>query len=225
MNTILLLIKDLQYSNEFKRALELIKKCIVHTFSNGKEGLKIDRCFNINVIVTDIKMSEPDIMDMAEKIGNENESIPILLTLSQPDNQIVLQDDNRDADHVNTKPHSGEELDDIQDVSACSSACEEKNVVRLGKYIFDADKQTLQYEGYERTTTETETKILEILHKQIGKVVLRKDILKCVWNRVDEYTSRILDVYIYQLRKHLSQDPAVKIRTVWGKGHLLSVDE
>lgn len=49
-------------------------------------------------------------------------------------------------------------------------------------------------------------------------MVRRDDILTAVWETADFYSSRSLDVFITKLRKYLSQDPAVTLKSLKGVG-------
>ena len=57
-----------------------------------------------------------------------------------------------------------------------------------------------------------------MLCRRKGQVVRRDDILTAVWETADFYSSRSLDVFITKLRKYLSQDPAVTLKSLKGVG-------
>ena len=57
-----------------------------------------------------------------------------------------------------------------------------------------------------------------MLCQQKGRIVSRDAILTAVWNTADFYSSRSLDVFITKLRKYLSQDPTVSIKSLKGVG-------
>lgn len=50
------------------------------------------------------------------------------------------------------------------------------------------------------------------------QAVSRDDILTAVWETADFYSSRSLDVFITKLRKYLSQDTTVTLKSLKGVG-------
>lgn len=57
-----------------------------------------------------------------------------------------------------------------------------------------------------------------MLCRRKGQVVQRDDILTTVWETADFYSSRSLDVFITKLRKYLSQDSTVTLKSLKGVG-------
>jgi len=64
--------------------------------------------------------------------------------------------------------------------------------------------------------TAREFKLLQILAKNMPKVLSRKYILSKIWNTVA--VDHLVDTHIYNLRKKLPADLAVRIQSVPGKG-------
>ena len=52
----------------------------------------------------------------------------------------------------------------------------------------------------------------------------RREALQRLWGRADYFTRRSMDVYLHKLRKHLAADPSVHLRTIRGRGVMLSVE-
>ncbi|MDR1631580.1 MAG: response regulator transcription factor [Dysgonamonadaceae bacterium] len=219
---------DAAFSYIVKTSLELTEKYEVQTAFDGKEGLEMYFAFDPDVVVADIEMPVLDGMDMVKKIRDESELIPILLATGQTNVQNVLKGYNLNVDNFIKKPYIPEELDAhiqaiLRRINHSSTNDEQENVIRFGKYIFNVYKQTLQYKEIKHKLSVRETQILERLYKQRGKLVLRKQLLEELWEANNYFTSRSLDVFVNKLRKLLSDDPAIKIETVWGKGLLLSI--
>ena len=67
-----------------------------------------------------------------------------------------------------------------------------------------------------------ETGLLQMLCEKRGDVIRREAILDKFWNTEDDYfASRSLDVFVTRLRKFLSEDESVTIKTVKGVGLIL----
>jgi two-component system OmpR family response regulator len=58
-----------------------------------------------------------------------------------------------------------------------------------------------------------------------NEVIPRNDILKTIWGDDSYFNSRSLDVFISKLRKLLSGDPSLEIKSAQGKGFKLAVEE
>ncbi|MDR2085907.1 MAG: winged helix-turn-helix domain-containing protein [Dysgonamonadaceae bacterium] len=87
-----------------------------------------------------------------------------------------------------------------------------KEPIFLGEYILDMNRRTLQWKDQQFFhLSHKETKILEELIENTGRIVTRNFLLYNYWGEVSYYKSRSLDVLISRLRKYLSLDPSVEI--------------
>lgn len=93
-----------------------------------------------------------------------------------------------------------------------------KEEYAIGNYRFLPSQHQLCYGEERQTLTPKEAQILEMLCRRKGQVVRRDDILTAVWKTADFYSSRSLDVFITKLRKYLSQDSTVTLKSLKGVG-------
>jgi len=65
--------------------------------------------------------------------------------------------------------------------------------------------------------------LLLALLRHRGKVVTRTELMREVWGYGEGVMSRTLDTHIFELRKHIEDDPSAPthIRTVWRIGYRL----
>ena len=98
-----------------------------------------------------------------------------------------------------------------------------KETYQAGNYTLDITHATLAHaSGSSQLLTPREVGILGMLFRKPGEVVRREVILDKFWNTEDDYfASRSLDVFVTKLRKLLSVDEQVKIKTVKGIGLML----
>ncbi len=97
---------------------------------------------------------------------------------------------------------------------------------KLGKYTLDADHATLRNDetNLAQTITQREAQILQLLAENKNNVVRREAILSRFWNTEDDYfASRSLEVFVNKLRKLLSDEPRITLKTVRGVGLQLIV--
>ena len=93
-----------------------------------------------------------------------------------------------------------------------------------GGYTLEPAHATLRHtSGSTQLLTPRETGILELLFRKPGEVVRREVILDKFWNTEEDYfASRSLDVFVTKLRKLISKDETVCIKTVKGIGLMLT---
>lgn len=219
---------DVEFSYIIKKSFELTGKYKVKTALDEKEGREIFFTFNPDIVVANIGI--PDGMAMVKIIREKDELIPVFLTSGQISVSDILRDNKPDIDNFIKKPYVSEELDAYIQITLRRIHLylrvyeeEEKDIIRLGKYFFDVDKQTLQNNGVNQILSNRESLILERLCERKGKVVLRKQLLNEFWEDSNFFTSRSLDVLLCKLRKRLSDDPTIKIKTIRKKGFLLLI--
>ena len=217
---------DTTFSYIIKNSLELTGEYEIQTASNGKEGLEMYHTFIPDVVVVDIEMPILDGMEMVKRIREKNESVPILLATGQTNVQNVLKGYKLNIDNFIKKPYIPEELDAhvqavLRRIKNSLFIHVKKDLIFIGEYIFNRDKQILQHKDIIYKLTTRESQILEKLYEQKGKLIMRDNLLKQLWGVNDFFTSRSLDVFIHKIRKHLSRDLNIKIETVRGKGLLL----
>ncbi|MCX6255965.1 MAG: winged helix-turn-helix domain-containing protein [Bacteroidia bacterium] len=66
-----------------------------------------------------------------------------------------------------------------------------------------------------------EAQLLKYLIINKNKILAREDILTEIWGEDDYFLGRSMDVFISRLRKYVSEDKNIDIRTVRGTGFIL----
>ena len=91
-------------------------------------------------------------------------------------------------------------------------------------YTFDAVHAVLKHSScVQKTMTEREAKLLQMLCKKKNELVRRDIILSRLWDTEDDFfASRSLDVFVTRLRKLFADDERIQIKTVKGVGLCLS---
>lgn len=90
----------------------------------------------------------------------------------------------------------------------------------LGKYVFDVQKQLLQYGQTAHKLTTKESELLKLLCDNANQLLERNYALRTIWEDDSLWNARSMDVYITKLRKYLKDEP-VEILNVHGKGFKL----
>ena len=93
----------------------------------------------------------------------------------------------------------------------------------LGAYTYDSPSRTLTLDKDRRQLTEREAELLELLYCHRNRTLDRSRALLDLWGDDSYHNGRSMDVFISRLRKYLSADDTVEIRTVHGQGFRLVV--
>ncbi len=76
--------------------------------------------------------------------------------------------------------------------------------------------------GKEKSLTQREGDLLQLLLVNQNNLVKREAILQEIWGQNDYFMGRSLDVFISRLRKYLKEDDSVEIKNHHGVGFVLS---
>ena len=202
----------------------------VTTAANGKEGLQAWQQIHPDVIISDIDMPVMNGFEMVERIRETDGDVIIIFTSALTSPNDVKAGYRLGINNYVNKPLVPEELDAhiqaLMKMRGGAKTQKETNHYKLGKYTLDADHATLRDDETDisQTITQREAQILQLLAENQNHVVRREAILSRFWNTEDDYfASRSLDVFVNKLRKLLSDEPRVQLKTVRGIGLQLLV--
>ncbi|WP_289089656.1 response regulator transcription factor [uncultured Bacteroides sp.] len=235
MTRVLLVEDDKNLSFILKSSLEqMIGGYEVLSVANGKDGLDMLTMENFDVIVSDVEMPVMDGVTMVQHIRKNHPSLAIIFITGLTTARDVINGYQAGADFYIKKPFLPEELDaHIQAVLRMKHNTQEESpigkdedtIFTIGKYSFDPTQNLLIFENEQHNLTAKESKILEMLCREKGKVVSRENILNEIWGNSDFYSSRSLDVFITKLRKYLSKDTDVSLNVLKGVGICIKVQQ
>ena len=95
---------------------------------------------------------------------------------------------------------------------------------KVGAYTFDVEKRLLTLNEESVKLTKKEAYLLVYFVVNVGKSLVRNQILTAIWKKGTYTNSRSMDVYICKLRKLLSKDPNILIVNIHGKGFRIVID-
>lgn len=97
---------------------------------------------------------------------------------------------------------------------------QQKLTEEIGDYVLNYRDRSLTFGSQSRRLTTKEFKLLKMLFDNKGKLLDRNETLTRIWGKSDYFNRRSMDVYVSKLRKYLSEDPAIRIKNVHGKGYI-----
>jgi DNA-binding response OmpR family regulator len=193
------------------------------------DGEAAENTFNTSTFqlcIFDVMLPKKDGFSLAKYVRSKNKNIPILFLTAKAMMEDKLTGFQTGADDYITKPFSLEELLCRIEVFLRRSSEELPLPLKkfhVGSYEFDYTTLTLRNPASEKTLTQKEAEVLQLLYYNRHRVLKREEILKEVWGDDDYFMGRSMDVFISKLRKYLKEDPAVQIVNYHGVGFRLEV--
>ena len=192
---------------------------------NGKEALKIFEKENVDLILTDIMMSDIDGFQLVKEIRLINKTIPIFFMTALDDINSKTHGYNLEIDDYIVKPF---ELDELKmRINALLRRANIKNSKKLeiGNFKMDSEEHTAYYKGEEMQLTVREFDILFKLLSFPKKTFTRSQLMEMFWDYDSSATSRTVDVYMAKLREKTSICNEFDIVTVHGLGYKVVLNE
>ena len=191
---------------------------------DGEAGYKAFTRGKYDLCVLDVMMPKKDGFALAADIRSINGDVPIIFLTAKSMKEDILQGFKLGADDYLSKPFSMEELlSRIESILRRVRGKKVKDVVifNIGGFTFDAQKQTLTFDGETRKLTTKESELLRLLASNANNILERNYALKSIWEDDNYFNARSMDVYITKLRKLLKDDSNVAIINIHGKGYKL----
>jgi DNA-binding response OmpR family regulator len=188
---------------------------------NGKEAWELFHSDKPDICVLDVMMPEMDGFTLAEKLREAEPGIPFIFLTAKSLREDIIRGLKLGADDYITKPFDPEMLmlrinnilrrvySGVDDEFSVSGTTLRYNALEL---INPAGKEKL---------TLREAQLLRHLMINKNKTLTREQILTEIWGQDDYFLGRSMDVFISRLRKYLSSDHGLALRTLRGMGFVL----
>ena len=162
-----------------------------------------------DVVLLDLGL--PD-MDGTEVIAGLRgwSSVPIVVLSARLHGEDKVEALDLGADDYVTKPFAMDELAARlrAAIRRGQQGAPEQAVVEVGDLVIDLARKKVARAGVDVRLTPTEWAFLELLARNLGRLVSREQVLREVWGPSYEHESHYLRVYAAQLRRKLEQDPS-----------------
>ena len=188
---------------------------------NGREAWEKFHDSRPDICVLDIMMPEMDGFTLAGKLRAEEPGIPFIFLTAKSLREDMIKGLKLGADDYITKPFDPEML-----------LLRINNILRRIYTVvqdeYHISKTTLKYNALELITpsgkeklTLREAQLLRHLMMNRNKALTREQILTEIWGEDDYFLGRSMAVFISRLRKYLSPDRGISLRTLRGLGFIL----
>ncbi|MFN8211602.1 MAG: response regulator transcription factor [Bacteroidales bacterium] len=188
---------------------------------DGKEAWEKFNESKPDICVLDVMMPEMDGFTLAEKIKQTQGDVPFIFLTAKSLKEDIVKGLKLGADDYITKPFDPEVLilrlnnilkrvySSVNDEYTVSNTVLKFNTLEL---ICGKKKEKL---------TLKEAQLLRYFIINKNKILAREDILTEIWGEDDYFLGRSMDVFISRLRKYVTDDTGIDIRTVRGTGFIL----
>lgn len=193
-------------------------------FDNIKEAKQAVHKTSYLLAIIDIDEDKPDELEMGREMKVIREDMAIIYMASVSDKKLVIEAFHAGADDFIRKPFIMEEVYARVHIILWRIRGEKvKTTVyyQIGKFFFDALKQTLTLDNVVTPVTTKECILLTLLCQHANKVLDRSFALRIIWKEDTCFSARSMDVYITKLRKLLKADPELSIVNIHGHGYQL----
>lgn len=225
MHKIALIEDDESLGYILKEYLQL-NDYIVTWLKSGGEALKEILRITYDLLIIDVNLPDFDGFELAEKLTIKDNRTPFIFLTARRLKTDKLKGFKLGGEDFIVKPVDEEELlARINVVLRRSKSGEQINddsKISIGDISFSPKQLAIQLPNDEATLTEMEAELFGMLCRNKNQLVSRRDIMHKIWKEDTYFTRRSMDVFMSRLRKVLMSSQNVSIKTVHGRGYILS---
>lgn len=196
-----------------RKFLELDSWHVTVAFSMQEAERCLDNTFDLFIL--DVGLPDGDGFQVCQQVRCVSNA-PIIFLTAQDDEASLLRGFDLGADDYITKPFRLAELKRrILAITKRSNS----GLLAYGSLTIDVNAATVRVDNNEVQLSVQEYRLLLILFKHRGELVLRDALNKILWENDTYITDNALSVNIKRLREKMG--PQIEIKTVHGKGYIL----
>ncbi|WP_438349706.1 response regulator transcription factor [Paenibacillus sp. FA6] len=229
----ILIIEDEQDIARILRDYISIHGYEVEVANNGADGLRCVDTSNPDFIILDLTLPDVDGIELCRQIRDKSTTPILILSARGSDTDKVLGL-GFGADDYMTKPFSLSEL--VARINAHLRRMEgmvsknmklDSDAIHIGNIRIDKKAYILTVDDKEVSLSSKEFELLYFLANNPNQVFTKSQLLDAIWGYNSLGDENTITVYIRRLREKVEADPShpIYIRTVWGVGYKLNVDE
>lgn len=200
---------------------------------DGLQALDLAMNNEIQLIIIDVMMPKMDGLSAVLKI-REKRNLPIIVLSAKSEDSDKILGLSMGADDYVTKPFNPMELvaraksqirryTSLGDINTKAGA----NIITVGRLAFNTDDHILTADNEPVKLTATETKIVELLMRNAGRIFPAEEIYRRVWNEPAFSAENTVMVHIRRIREKIEINPKEPeyLKVVWGIGYKIEKQE
>ncbi len=199
----------------------------VYKAYDGLQALDILAASRVELVLIDIMMPRLDGLSAILRI-REKANIPIIVLSAKSEDTDKVLGLSMGADDYISKPYNAQELlarvksqlrryTRLGDINAGSL----EQVVRNGRLEYRGEEMALYADGEPVKLTATETKIVDLLMRNLGRIFPAEEIYRRVWQEDAYACENTVMVHIRRIREKIELNPKEPeyLKVVWGIGY------
>ncbi len=183
----------------------------VATAASGRQALDALARVHPDVVILDLGLPDLDGIEVLHGIRGWN-AVPVVVLSARTTSDEKVEALDAGADDYVTKPFEMNELLARLRAAVRRGAAGARDgtpvVVETSGFTIDLSSAVVSRDGEQVRLTPTEYHLLEVLARNIGRLVTQQQLLTEVWGPGYERETHYLRVYVGQLRRKLEVDPA-----------------
>ena len=190
----------------------------------GTDGLRIFSAHGADLVLLDLMLPGMSGTEVCREIRRTS-SVPVIMLTAKDDEFDKVLGLELGADDYVTKPYSSLEL--LARIKAVlrrgqdTAEAEEDTTLTAGGIMMDVERHVVQVHGTEVALPLKEFELLEMLLRNVDRVLTRGQLIDRVWGANYVGDTKTLDVHVKRLRAKIEDDPKnpVHLVTVRGLGY------
>ena len=182
---------------------------------DGKEGLRLARTEDPDVILLDVMLPEMDGFEVCRTLRAEGNNVPIIMITAREEETDKVFGLDLGADDYITKPFSMRELlarvrTNMRRAASMLPAQpgSDADVIRAKDLVIDRARRSVSRNGHEIELTQREYELIKYLAENPGKVMSREELMCAVWQYDYFGDLRAVDVAVRRLREKVEDNPS-----------------
>ena len=193
---------------------------------DGEQAIRALKNNEVHLLIMDVMMPRLDGLSAVLRI-RERRNLPVILLSAKSEESDKVLGLSMGADDYMTKPFGIQELvarvrsqlrryTRLGDVNAAPAGA-----IVNGRLVYDPDRRALTADGDEVRLTATETGIVDLLMRNLGRVFPAEEIYRRVWGEDAFASDNTVMVHIRRIREKIELNPREPdyLKVVWGIGY------
>lgn len=193
---------------------------------DGMEALELAMDSDIRLILIDVMMPKLDGLSAVMKV-RERRNLPIIVLSAKSENTDKILGLSMGADDYVTKPFDPMELvarvrSQIRRYTSLGGLDDSnQEYIRNGRLTYSIRERVLRADGEIVRLTATETKVMDLLMRNLGRIFPAEEIYERVWEKEAFAVENTVMVHIRRIREKIELNPREPeyLKVVWGLGY------
>ena len=194
---------------------------------DGMEALDLALDPAVRLILIDVMMPKLDGLSALLRI-REKRNLPVIVLSAKSEDTDKILGLSMGADDYVTKPFNPQELaarvrSQLRRYTLLGDvhAEERQDLIVNGRLTYDPDRRELRADGEAVKLTATETKIVDLLMRNPGRIFPAEEIYRRVWGEEAYASENTVMVHIRRIREKIELNPREPdyLKVVWGIGY------